>query len=290
MELGAHNSKHGGPGWELGRCLWSPARARNGSEKYRAMTLPLPGDFVWNTAKSTKDSCAYLVGHSKVKSKFVKVTEGPPDPEVWAGYGSYYRIDLTQYVEFDEKVDIRKFLIEYDEILRDEMSHKPKYFPFATHGRDPLRFVQGLYLAKVTEQLDELLRVYLSFDRFSSSSIELESANREFVEHRRLSREREFFARNPSLKRDAISRYGTRCMCCGFDFSVLYGKLGEGYIECHHNDPLSERPESLWTTELKTSVNGVALLCANCHRMVHRRKPALHVDDLRQEVLKHRLN
>ncbi len=53
-----------------------------------------------------------------------------------------------------------------------------------------------------------------------------------------------------------------------------YGELGNGYIEAHHLDPLSERPELQWTDELQTSVEDVTVLCANCHRMIHCRRPA----------------
>jgi predicted HNH restriction endonuclease len=41
---------------------------------------------------------------------------------------------------------------------------------------------------------------------------------------------------------------------------------------------MCERPELEWTDELKTRVADVIALCANCSRMVHRRKPALSLE------------
>jgi HNH endonuclease len=64
-------------------------------------------------------------------------------------------------------------------------------------------------------------------------------------------------------KKDGIYR----CCVCGFDFFERYGI---DYIECHHTIPVS----SLKIGD-KTDPNDVVLLCANCHRAVHKRKPWL---------------
>jgi len=65
------------------------------------------------------------------------------------------------------------------------------------------------------------------------------------------------------------------CKACGFDFANRYGAVGHGYIECHHTLPVSElKPNH------RTKLKDVALLCANCHRMVHRRRPWLAMKKL----------
>jgi 5-methylcytosine-specific restriction protein A len=69
------------------------------------------------------------------------------------------------------------------------------------------------------------------------------------------------------------------CEACGFDFSRVYGERGAGYMECHHRTPLSEL-----TPGAKTKMRDLALICANCHRIIHR-KPWLRVEDL-AEILK----
>jgi hypothetical protein len=66
------------------------------------------------------------------------------------------------------------------------------------------------------------------------------------------------------------------CEVCGFDFSQRYGKaVGHGYIECHHTLPVKDlKPNQL------TRLEDLALLCSNCHRMVHRRQPWLRRNHL----------
>lgn len=66
------------------------------------------------------------------------------------------------------------------------------------------------------------------------------------------------------------------CEVCGFDFVSTYGDLGEGFIECHHTVPLA-----MPGAPRKTRLSDLALLCANCHRMIHRSKPFMAPEELR---------
>tara|TARA_Y100001934_G_scaffold188262_1_gene222085 strand:- start:3928 stop:4629 length:702 start_codon:yes stop_codon:yes gene_type:complete len=93
----------------------------------------------------------------------------------------------------------------------------------------------------------------------------------------RLHRRRE---RNPSKskekKRKAFAENGRLvCEVCSFDFVSVYGQHGEGFIECHHKVPISEPNRG------KTKLSDLALVCANCHRMLHRGKPWPTVEELK---------
>lgn len=65
------------------------------------------------------------------------------------------------------------------------------------------------------------------------------------------------------------------CEVCGFDFSAIYGSIGEGFCEVHHLSPLSAADESV-----ATALADLAVLCSNCHRIIHRSDPMLSVADL----------
>jgi hypothetical protein len=82
-------------------------------------------------------------------------------------------------------------------------------------------------------------------------------------------RETSFFLRNRRLVKRAKQKLGTACQCCKFTFSSKYGAIGDGFIECHHLKPISEK-YGQDQSSLKTNLNDVAVLCANCHRMIHR--------------------
>jgi len=83
-----------------------------------------------------------------------------------------------------------------------------------------------------------------------------------------------------TLKKRRLDEFGTlMCEACDFDFVTRYGERGHGFIECHHNVPLSQSGETT------TRIDDLALLCANCHRMIHVRSPMLTVAELRKVIL-----
>lgn len=86
--------------------------------------------------------------------------------------------------------------------------------------------------------------------------------------------------RDPKLRKDALAIHGLDCMACGFNFERTYGALGTGFIEVHHVVPLSEAGKS--KTDPATDL---IVLCANCHRMVHReRGVCLSLEELRAQI------
>jgi 5-methylcytosine-specific restriction protein A len=92
--------------------------------------------------------------------------------------------------------------------------------------------------------------------------------------HRMRERNRDLVA---AKKRRALAlRGGLQCEVCGFDFVVTYGERAQGFMECHHTKPVETLPE-----HSKTKVTELALVCANCHRMIHSRRPWITVQQLR---------
>lgn len=82
-----------------------------------------------------------------------------------------------------------------------------------------------------------------------------------------------------------MAEHGGRLYCesCGFDFLKAYGKRGYGFIEGHHRLALSQL-----TREKRTRPEDIALLCSNCHRMIHRKSPWFSVLRLRRLVADNR--
>ena len=52
---------------------------------------------------------------------------------------------------------------------------------------------------------------------------------------------------------------------CGFKFQDLYGSLGRDFAEAHHLTPLGELD-----SEVRSCVEDLTTVCANCHRILHR--------------------
>jgi 5-methylcytosine-specific restriction protein A len=89
--------------------------------------------------------------------------------------------------------------------------------------------------------------------------------------------------RDPKLRRKKIADTKRRglpiaCEACTFDFGVTYGSHGLDYIECHHRVPLHV------TGQTQTRLADLALICSNCHRMIHHFKQWLTVEELKTIV------
>jgi predicted HNH restriction endonuclease len=92
-------------------------------------------------------------------------------------------------------------------------------------------------------------------------------------------RRREHMLRSAKIRAAIDSAPDRRLRCevpgCQFDFVHRYGELGEGFAEVHHLRPLSEMqaPETV-------TLDDLAVLCANCHRMIHRGGRILSLEEL----------
>lgn len=75
------------------------------------------------------------------------------------------------------------------------------------------------------------------------------------------------YERAPANRAAAVRLHGCICMGCRFDFAMVYGPTGAGYIEVHHAMPLAE-----YGRRETDPAKDLVVLCANCHRMVHRRR------------------
>ncbi len=121
----------------------------------------------------------------------------------------------------------------------------------------------------------------LKSPRSENEENELIDEEEEFSEGKVLTRTHRIRERNASAtkkkKKSVFEKTGTlECEACGFDFAEKYGKLGYGFAECHHNKPVSElKPGE------KTKINDLSIICANCHRIIHKTKPWLSVEGLK---------
>jgi len=66
-----------------------------------------------------------------------------------------------------------------------------------------------------------------------------------------------------------------KCQVCSLRFVDAYGSLGSEFAEAHHLIPLSRLRE-----KVRTRIEDLTTVCANCHRMLHRMKG--HRDDIKK--------
>lgn len=171
-------------------------------------------------------------------------------------------------------------------ILLDSVQLRPPKLSRVQLKNDPT--LSGLSILQIanstnfevdSSQAERLDQLYFEGEQEPATSDDSEASEfpegrPAFVTHRK--RER-----NPALiraaKANALKKFGCLfCQACGFDFGKVYGRFGEGFIEAHHTIPVSQLND-----KSVSKVEDIALVCSNCHRILHRRRPWLEIEQLK---------
>ncbi len=85
------------------------------------------------------------------------------------------------------------------------------------------------------------------------------------------------YERNTVARKKCIEHFGLNCQVCDFNFRDKFDELGKDFIHVHHKIDIS-------TIGNEYSVNPITDLipvCPNCHSMLHQRKPAYSIEELK---------
>ena len=159
------------------------------------------------------------------------------------------------------------------------------YVFFREEDRDPFTFAG---LGRAVQVLDETpVKIIWSFH--GSEGVRLPTQLPEEIDDEDITTVSEgarrtvqvnVYERDPNARRKCIAKWGVKCSVCSFDFGERYGALGEGFIHVHHLNPLGEIGEQY-------ELNPIADLrpvCPNCHAMLHRKRPAMSIEELKETV------
>ena len=132
-----------------------------------------------------------------------------------------------------------------------------------------------------TVLVNDLQRFLRLYEQVTSGLAETESASgidagstKPGLESRRYGWHRRAEGRNTAIAKRAKQIQGSCCQVCLRDFPEEHGKLGKACTEAHHLTPFSEmdsRPRQL------DPAKDFAIVCSNCHRMLHSETPPLSV-------------
>lgn len=209
-------------------------------------------------------------------------------PKFWVGFYSSSEKKLLSFVgELPSELDFRLTLTD-DSFERRESKWFLKKRPstqalghpvletytrglgsyFGIYDVSKVRGVHKLDLERAANFVRQTIEANYSYSRgeMDENAQQLEGRSvRRYVNHRK----REVKLRLAKI-RQALRQSGGRLTCevpnCNFDFKERYGDLGAGYAHVHHKEQLSNAPK----VGRRTSLNDLAIVCANCHAMIHK--------------------
>jgi 5-methylcytosine-specific restriction protein A len=86
------------------------------------------------------------------------------------------------------------------------------------------------------------------------------------------------YERNQVARQKCIEYYGAFCQVCNFDFEKVYGSIGKDFIHVHHIIEIA----TIGKEYSVNPINDLIPVCPNCHSMLHKKKPAYFVAELKQ--------
>jgi putative restriction endonuclease len=88
------------------------------------------------------------------------------------------------------------------------------------------------------------------------------------------------YERNPEARRRCLAHYGASCVICGFDFGVVYGSTGEGFIHVHHLRMMKKGKKKRAVDPVKD----LKPVCPNCHSVIHLNPRPYSVEEVKAMV------
>lgn len=250
-----------------------PMLDHSASDQYRRANA---NDHIWVVTIPPQTQTLLLFGHMKIGSivnqiEAARLLRRDPD-EIWEA--NFHAISVPYDPEPYEIIDITS-------IARDLRFVSPS-------GKDRLlvdNWGQALQtMRELTPETVSLLRDIWYGECDVSSEPEKDEFSQDLFREGKL-RLQAHYRRERSTKLVSLAKqqFKTKhgrlfCEVCRFDFSLFYGDIGADFIEAHHREPLSEL--DIHDTR-ETTIADLAMVCANCHRMLHRRKPWLSIEELK---------
>lgn len=128
--------EHGGDEWGFTKCIWAPTYKKGkGTNKswlfWDNVNKVKSGDFILHLRGKGKE--AEIVGYSIAKTDGYRTEERPPIAGEWAYCNSFYKAILTDYLKFENSINLYRLFFDKELELKDyyEKKSKPKNLFFS---------------------------------------------------------------------------------------------------------------------------------------------------------------
>jgi 5-methylcytosine-specific restriction protein A len=85
------------------------------------------------------------------------------------------------------------------------------------------------------------------------------------------------YERNPQARKTCLKHHGYSCQICEFNFEKTFGEIGRGFIHVHHINAIAGIGKEYEIDPKKDLIP----VCPNCHAMIHSKRPAFTVDEIK---------
>lgn len=253
------NLIHGGEGWELGECLWSPKFDKGGRKSWKLMENVKVNDIILHLVKLNNQYHFY--GFSQTISGLEETEEEPPISSSWANRGIYQRISLINFSKIEKPYSIASIFNQYENQLINISNLEGRFY---TISKNKLTVTQK-YLTKCSPKLYEIFNRVSNDINFSPEIVENftsiiptkhEPLQPDNTPPSRIKTIVSRIVRDTVLSRTTKSENNWKCQICG---KTLQLPNGFNYSEGHHLQPLGGAHTGPDVKE------NIIILCPNHH-------------------------
>tara|TARA_R110001606_G_scaffold397550_1_gene574391 strand:- start:907 stop:1587 length:681 start_codon:yes stop_codon:yes gene_type:complete len=127
----------------------------------------------------------------------------------------------------------------------------------------------------------EKIRKYLTEEWFSNPEEISKSDSETFlIEGKSKIISVNIYERNINARKECIQHFGLNCQVCNFNFEKKFGDLGKEFIHVHHKLEIATIGKEYKINPIKDLIP----VCPNCHSMLHKRKPAYTIEELKLKI------
>ncbi len=272
----------------MGERLWSPTETKGRQRRYRLMRRVKADDLILHFVKGPYEAQASgrrFIGYSKANGAVEETSEEPPDPGVYRGRGPFLVVPLRDFTAFLSPIYSNEFSDAFaDEIAAEIPYWTGKYHTFCIKPKaGRIEPNNGFYLTECSQLVFKLVSDLQSTGIGGEDDVKRSSrVLKAVIEGSESIRESRYFSRNKRLAEEAKQRDTWTCQGCGLCPGLLYRTWGKRAIECHHLYAFGSQQRVEGAKLRETTLDDVVSLCPTCHRVIHKRKPPLTIEELRR--------
>jgi 5-methylcytosine-specific restriction protein A len=192
-------------------------------------------------------------------------------------YRKYQKVDFESSKHSKDKINWYRIVAEAKDITLLSIEDRHLVIPRATKGgigQNNVWYAQADESIQIREAVEKLIDNNGSARLPDVDRVDgYQEGNPRLVAHIRRERNQKIVKKK---KAETLESTGClACEVCGFDSYEVYGEHGKEFCEVHHLKPLSKADGVIETT-----LDDLAIVCSNCHRVIHRTDPMLTIEEL----------
>lgn len=193
----------------------------------------------------------------------------------------YYKKDAKKVLKLRAEDFRAKIDIASNDLLEISLSSTSSNAKLYEAGNIIAKYYAVENLPNAIELTKDILHYLYLYEELTFNNIQIDEKKDLTAIEKKQYRLHFRIERNSSISEKVKKIKGYTCEACDFNFVTKYGELGKQFVEAHHLTPLGTLGIGQFRINIETDF---AVLCSNCHSMIHRLDNPGNLNQLREII------